>query len=56
MATRRKRFTPPKHTRRAEQVYAAFIAALLKDRVQATKLIEQRSDKRVELSYDDPNG
>ncbi len=56
MATRRKRFTPPERTRRPEQVYAAFIARLLDGTVKADKLIERRNDKRVELTYDDPNG
>jgi hypothetical protein len=58
MASRRKPYRPKGKPRRlsAAQIFNEFIKDLLAGTIQATKLIERRNDKRVELSYDDPNG
>jgi len=57
MASRRKRFRPTVKTRSAAAVYAAFMRDLLRDAIQATRLVVTGgTGNRPELSYDDPNG
>lgn len=57
MAQRRKRFRPAVKVRRSEDVYAAFIAAVLSGDIQAIKLIVAGgTPRRPEFTYDDPNG
>ena len=56
MATRRKRFVPKVLARKARNLYAAFIGALLEGSVKATRLVSGRDGERLTLSYDDPNG
>jgi len=58
MASRRKPYTPRGKPRRrsAAQLFNEFIKDLLSGTIQATKLVEKRNNKRVELAYDDPNG
>ena len=57
MATRRKRFNPPRPAPTDEHRYAEFVAALLDGTITAARVVPSRdSDGNLILSYDDPNG